>query len=443
MQSYLITTFILAAGMMLAGDGNAQQTPASTSAATTPANTTSKEHTKAAPGFTSRKEKFSYALGMNIGSSLGANLKKQSVDVDWDLVVQGLKESTSGGKTRLTEDEAKTVLAEVQSEVQKQQQAKAKEGGEKNKTEGEAFLAANKSKEGVVTLPDGLQYKILTGGTGPKPTATDSVVCTYRGTLINGTEFDSSYKRGQPATFGVGQVIKGWTEALQLMPVGSKWQLFIPSSLAYGERGAGTEIGPNATLIFEVELLSIQDKNRGSSAARIASQGAQQATKAPVPTKEVSHVLSAEEKAALLKQAELVQSAVNQQDFDTMMKFEHPAAFSLVGKDAFERAGRAAMAQAKEMNFKYLRTEFGEPSATYQAGKEEICFVPRTQLIEVQGKKFNSQAYWIAIRTVGESEWKFVDGAGIENDRESFWTMFPELPRDIRFPEWKQEAINP
>ncbi len=150
----------------------------------------------------------------------------------------------------------------MQNEVRKQQQEKMQEAGAANKTEGEAFLAANKSKDGVVTLPSGLQYKILTAGTGPKPTASDSVVCNYRGTLINGTEFDSSYKRGQPATFGVGQVIKGWTEALQLMPVGSKWQLFIPSSLAYGERGAGAEIGPNATLIFEVELLSIQDKTK-------------------------------------------------------------------------------------------------------------------------------------------------------------------------------------
>ena len=132
--------------------------------------------------------------------------------------------------------------------------------GDSNKQAGEAFLAANKSKEGVVTLPSGLQYKILTQGSGPKPTAGDSVVCNYRGTLLDGTEFDSSYQRGQAATFPVGQVIKGWTEALQLMPVGSKWQLFIPSDLAYGSRGAGPSIGPNATLIFEVELLSIQDK---------------------------------------------------------------------------------------------------------------------------------------------------------------------------------------
>lgn len=197
---------------------------------------------------------------MNIGNGLGANLKKQAVEVDWNLVAQGLKDAVSDGKTRLTEEEAKTVLTEVQNEVRQKQQGKMKEAATANKTEGEAFLAANKSKEGVVTLPSGLQYKVLTEGKGPKPAAADTVVCNYRGTLINGTEFDSSYKRGEPATFPVGGVIKGWTEALQLMPVGSKWQLFVPSSLAYGERGAGADIGPNATLIFEVELISIQEK---------------------------------------------------------------------------------------------------------------------------------------------------------------------------------------
>jgi FKBP-type peptidyl-prolyl cis-trans isomerase len=270
---------LLAAGMMLVGVGYAQQTPApSTPAAKTPAApaattpkaaTTAKAPVKktgtaaksaAAPALTTRKQKFSYALGMNIGSGLGANLKKQSVEVDSNLVSQGLKDAISGGKTRLTQEEAQAVLTEVQNEVRKQQQEKAQQAGVANKTEGDAFLAANKSKEGVVTLPSGLQYKILTAGTGPKPTASDSVKCNYRGTLINGTEFDSSYKRGQPAAFAVGQVIKAWTEALQLMPVGSKWQLFVPSSLAYGERGAGGEIGPNATLIFEVELLSIEEK---------------------------------------------------------------------------------------------------------------------------------------------------------------------------------------
>lgn len=199
---------------------------------------------------------------MNIGTGYSQGLKKQSVEVDWNIVAQGMKDAAAGTKTRLTEEEAKAVLNEVQNEVRKEQQEKTQELATKNKSEGEAFLAANKTKEGVVTLASGLQYKILTAGTGPKPGADDSVVCNYRGTLVNGTEFDSSYKRKEPATFGVGQVIKGWTEALQLMPVGSKWQLFIPSSIAYGERGEPRGgIEPNATLIFEVELMSIVDKN--------------------------------------------------------------------------------------------------------------------------------------------------------------------------------------
>jgi FKBP-type peptidyl-prolyl cis-trans isomerase len=176
-------------------------------------------------------------------------------------LMQGMKDAMAGSKTLLTEEEARAALMQLQSEVQAKQQAKAAQEGEANKKEGEAFLAANKSKEGVVTLPSGLQYKILKEGSGPKPKATDSVVCNYKGTLINGTEFDSSYKRGEPATFPVTGVIKGWTEALQLMPVGSKWQLFIPSDLAYGARGTpGGPIGPNSTLIFEVELMSIKEK---------------------------------------------------------------------------------------------------------------------------------------------------------------------------------------
>ncbi len=193
---------------------------------------------------------------MNVGTSM----RKQSVAVDPNILLQGLKAALAGGKTLLTEDEARAALMEVQNEMHKKQQEKMQVAGEANKKEGEAFLASNKAKEGVVTLPSGLEYKILKEGAGAKPTAGDSVVCNYRGTLINGTEFDSSYKRGQPATFPVGGVIKGWTEALQLMPVGSKWQLFVPSSLAYAERGAGGDIGPNATLIFDVELLSIQEK---------------------------------------------------------------------------------------------------------------------------------------------------------------------------------------
>ena len=202
---------------------------------------------------------------MDIGSKVGPSLKKQSVEVDPALVSQGLKDAMSGAKTRLTEQEAQTVLTEMQAEVNKQRQEKMQQAAAANKTEGDAFLAANKTKEGVVTLPSGLQYKILKEGTGPKPTASDTVACNYRGTLINGTEFDSSAKHGEAAKFGVGQVIKGWSEALQLMPVGSKWQLFVPASLAYGERGAGGDIGPDATLIFEVELLSIEKAKDSST----------------------------------------------------------------------------------------------------------------------------------------------------------------------------------
>jgi len=174
--------------------------------------------------------------------------------------VKGLKDALAGGKTLVTDEEAKTVIVALQGEMHKKQEEMMQQAGEANKKQGDAFMAANKTKEGVVTLPSGLQYKVLTAGTGPKPSASDSVVCNYRGTLIDGTEFDSSYKRGQPATFPVDKVIKGWTEALQLMPVGSKWQLFVPAEMAYGARGPSPTIGANAVLIFEVELLSIQGK---------------------------------------------------------------------------------------------------------------------------------------------------------------------------------------
>jgi len=198
--------------------------------------------------------------------NFGTGLRKQSIDIDPAILARGLRDSFSNGKTLLTEDEAKAVLTLLQSDVRKRQQELAQQLGEANKVQGLAFLEANKTKDGVVTLPSGLQYKVLQEGTGPKPAPTDTVVCNYRGTLLDSTEFDSSYKRGQPATFPVTGVIKGWTEALQLMPVGSKWQLFIPSALAYGEHGAGGQIGPNATLIFEVELLSLQSKDKGKDA---------------------------------------------------------------------------------------------------------------------------------------------------------------------------------
>jgi FKBP-type peptidyl-prolyl cis-trans isomerase FklB len=169
-----------------------------------------------------------------------------------------LKDSYGGGETLLTEDEVRKTLADFQQKQFSRQAETMRKLAEKNKADGEKFLAENAKKEGVKTLPSGLQYKEITPGKGKSPKATDNVTTNYRGTLIDGTEFDSSYKRGQPATFPVSGVIPGWTEALQLMKEGGKWQLFVPSNLAYGEGGEGRVIGPNATLIFEVELISVK-----------------------------------------------------------------------------------------------------------------------------------------------------------------------------------------
>jgi FKBP-type peptidyl-prolyl cis-trans isomerase FklB len=198
------------------------------------------------------KDKVSYSIGLNIGS----NLKSQSVDINLDVFMKGVKDAISGGKLLMTEKEIQETMTVFQKELTTKQAELAKKLTETNKKEGEAFLAANKGKDGVKTTASGLQYKIIKDGNGQMPKATDTVTVNYLGTLIDGTEFDSSYKRGEPATFPLNGVIPGWTEALQLMKVGSKWQLFLPAAIAYGERGAG-RIGPNATLIFEVELLSI------------------------------------------------------------------------------------------------------------------------------------------------------------------------------------------
>lgn len=201
-----------------------------------------------------QKDKVSYGIGMNIGK----NLKRDGIDVDEALLLKGLRDGISGGKALLSEDEYRATMTALQKDLMEKQAEAAKKVAEKNRKEGEAFLAENKKKEGVVPLPSGLQYKVVKAGDGKSPTAKDTVETHYRGTLIDGTEFDSSYKRGQTATFPVGGVIPGWTEALQKMKVGDKWQLFVPPELAYGERGAGREIGPNAALIFEVELIAIK-----------------------------------------------------------------------------------------------------------------------------------------------------------------------------------------
>jgi FKBP-type peptidyl-prolyl cis-trans isomerase len=212
------------------------------------------------PVLKDQKAKSSYAVGVQMGKKL----KGPTPDLDADLVARGVKDVLTGAKMLLTEEEMKAALEAARKDFRTKQAEVLKQLAEKNKKEGEAFLAENKTKEGVVTLKSGLQYKVLKAGDGKKPAADDTVVCHYRGTLIDGTEFDSSLARSKPATFPLKQLIKGWAEALQLMPVGSKWQLFIPPGLAYGEKGPrgvrATKIGPNATLIFEVELISIQER---------------------------------------------------------------------------------------------------------------------------------------------------------------------------------------
>lgn len=199
------------------------------------------------------KEKLSYVIGTQIGN----DLKSQSIDVDPVLVSRGLQDLLLGKGLLVSDQEAKDIIAAFSKERAGKMVEERKKLGDKNKQEGVAFLAENKKKEGVKTLPSGLQYKVIKEGTGKTPKATDTVVTQYKGTLIDGKEFDSSYKRGEPATFPVNGVIRGWTEALQLMKEGSTWQLVVPPELAYGDQGAGP-IGPNATLIFEVELVSVK-----------------------------------------------------------------------------------------------------------------------------------------------------------------------------------------
>src|ERR1051325_10830472 len=205
------------------------------------------------PQLKDQKEKVSYSIGMQIGFNLG----RQKVDINPDILAAGIKDAIAG-KPQLTPDQVKEIMAQFEKDMDQKQ----KQLGEKNKTDGAKFLEDNKKKPGVKTTASGLQYKVEKEGTGATPKATDMVTVNYRGTLIDGTEFDSSYKRGQPATFPVNGVIKGWTEALQLMKQGAKYQLFIPPDLAYGDHPPDPSIGAGDTLVFEVELLSIGEQKK-------------------------------------------------------------------------------------------------------------------------------------------------------------------------------------
>lgn len=239
--------------LLLAGAGamvTAQQTaqpatpPAGQQPAQAPANPAKPQ---------SLEDQASYVIGLNIGR----NLKAQEVPANLDIVVKGLRDGLSGAQPAMTEEEMQTAMNTFQQQMMAKQEARMKAEGDKNKKAADDFLAANKAKKGVVTTASGLQYEVVQEGTGASPKATDQVTVHYTGTLLDGTKFDSSVDRGQPATFPVGQVIPGWTEALQLMKVGGKYKLYIPPALGYGERGAGGQIGPNALLVFDVELLGI------------------------------------------------------------------------------------------------------------------------------------------------------------------------------------------
>lgn len=201
------------------------------------------------------KDQISYIIGRD----LARNFAQQGLDLDVDVLAASMKEGLTGEPSRLSPEQMKEAMGKLQQLMEAQEPETDHASASDNKAAGEAFLKENAGKPGVHTLPSGLQYEVLKEGSGPKPGPASSVTTHYHGTLINGTVFDSSYQRGQPATFGVNQVITGWTEALQLMPEGSKWRLYIPSDMAYGKRGAGRDIGPDSTLIFDVELLKVNN----------------------------------------------------------------------------------------------------------------------------------------------------------------------------------------
>jgi len=244
---------ILALGLITCG-ASAQQAPA-TAPKPAPAPAPAPGPPEApASAFKTQKDKLSYAIGMEMGKGVMA----QGIDVDSAVLVQGLKDALTNAKPLMSEEELRLVITALQDEIRQKQAQAMEAAAADNKKKGDDFLAENAKKDGVVALADGLQYKVLTAGQGKKPAETDTVLVNYKGSFIDGTEFDSSAKIGKPVPFEVTKVIPGFKEALQLMPVGSKWQLFVPPNLAYGEHGAGGVIGPNSTLIFEIELVSIQ-----------------------------------------------------------------------------------------------------------------------------------------------------------------------------------------
>ena len=251
-------TFVLCAcalALTACGNEGASNNPSTdTTASNTASNTSSGDQQ-----FTSKSAKRSYALGMDIGNSL----KDLPMNLDLDQLTQGVRDVVGQGPTRISQDELQTVMQGVVSDMQAAQQKEQNKEAQANMKAGQEFLAENKKKDGVKTLEDGLQYKVIEKGDGPQPDANDSVTVRYTGKLIDGTVFDSSEERGKPVTFPVNAVIPGWTEALQMMHAGGQYKLFIPPDLAYGERGAGAKIGPNETLIFDVTLVSV-DKNKGT-----------------------------------------------------------------------------------------------------------------------------------------------------------------------------------
>jgi FKBP-type peptidyl-prolyl cis-trans isomerase len=279
MKKFLTLSAVLlvaAAGAAHGQSGKPAQKPAAATAQPAPAAPPS---TAPSGKPESLQDRASYTIGLNLGKSLKTN----EIQANIDLIVKGLRDGLGGGQALLTDEEMQTTMQTLQQQVTSAQDAKRKAAGEKNKTEGEAFLVKNKDKAGVKTTASGLQYEVISEGAGPMPKATDSVTVNYKGTLMDGTVFDSSYDRKEPVTFVLNQVIPGWTEGVQLMKVGSKYKFYIPSALGYGERGAGNTIGPNTPLIFEVELISIGAPTE-PAAAPGGDAAKPQATATPKPT---------------------------------------------------------------------------------------------------------------------------------------------------------------